>query len=540
MSRYNRGDLFTDKVISLYGYTKDVLDDILQNRGMYDESPESFPTEVELLRIYDLYMEINGSDKEISDGVLASCFWYIYHNFNHEIPAFTEQDEKGVERLRLNLVADYLIKNYCIVSVNNIAYIYINDKYYEDSHRLARDVVKILKENGYSDQRKIEPIVRDIIFRIKKETMKFKEFPFNKKSQYLIPVSNGVVVRKNLNLLLPKSPVWGFTYALPIVFNKESPTEPVLKFIEDIVDGEDRKLLIQVPAQALMQNANYQLSYLCTGDGANGKSTYIKMLKELVGMNSTTSVSLQELIENRFATANLQGKLLNLYADLPKTSLKDTGKFKILTGGDQITAEKKFADSFLFENKAVFVFSANELPSVDDGTFAFWRRWAVIEFPHKFKVSNKFIENLITPENLSGFLNLVIKDMERIEEEGLIRSSKVEEIMELWKMRSNSSYAFIKTRLQKSSKDSIPKNLLWAEYNKYCVDNDFTEMSKIRFKQQLEKEFVIAEGYEVKGRERELVIKGISFIDLNAPKKKIENNTVKTEIDKFEDNITSI
>jgi len=57
MSRYNRGDLFTDKVINLYGYTKDVLDDILQNRKMYDESPESFPTEIELLRIYDLYKE---------------------------------------------------------------------------------------------------------------------------------------------------------------------------------------------------------------------------------------------------------------------------------------------------------------------------------------------------------------------------------------------------------------------------------------------------------------------------------------------------
>ena len=535
MSKYNRGDLFTDKIINLYGYTKDVLDDVLQNRDMYKESPENFPTEIELLRIYDLYGIINESDKEISDGVLASCYWYIYHNFNHEIPVFTEQDEKGNDRLRLNLIADYLIKNYCIVSVNNIAYIYINDKYYEDKHRIGRDVVKILKENGYSDQRKIEPIVRDILFRIKKETMKFKEFPFNKKSQYLIPVENGVVVRKNLNLLLPKSPVWGFTYALPVKFNKDAPTSPVLKFIDEIVDGEDRKLLIQVPAQALMQNSNYQLAYLCTGDGANGKSTYIQLIKELVGKNSTTSVSLQELIENRFAKANLQGKLFNLYADLPKTSLKDTGTFKILTGGDQLTAEKKFGEAFLFENKAVFVFSANELPSVDDGTFAFWRRWAVIEFPHKFKVSNKFIEELITPENLSGFLNLVIKDMERIEEEGLTRSSKVEEIMEIWKMRSNSAYAFIRTRLKKSGNEWIPKNILWSEYNKYCIDNDFTELSKIKFRQQLEKEFAITETWVVKDRERETVIKGIAFIDPNAPKRKIENHTVKTEINKFKE-----
>jgi len=540
VSKYDQGDLFTGKMVKMYGYTKDTLDEILLSRDMYTESPENFPTENELLKIYDLYTSITESgDEEVGNAVLATCYWYIYQNFTHEEPSFTEENEKGITQLRLNLLSDYLIKRYCIVSVNNICFLYINDKYYEDTHRIAKDVVKILKDSGYSDVRKIEPIVRDVIFRIKKETMKFKEFPFNKKSEYLIPVSNGVVVRKNLNILLPKSPVWGFTYALPVAYNKDAPTEPILKFVNDIVDGEDRKLLLQIPSQALMQNSNYQLSYLMTGDGANGKSTYIKLLGALVGKSNTTSVSLQELIENRFAAADLQGKLFNLYADLPKTSLKDTGKFKILTGGDQLSAEKKFADRFQFENKSVFVFSANELPQVDDGTYAFWRRWAVIEFPHKFKVSSHFVENLITQENLSGFLNLVIADMGRIEEEGLIRSTKVIEIMELWKMRSNSAYAFIKTRIRKSGTEYIPKNVLWNEYNKYCIDNDFTELSKIKFRQQLEKEFPVSETYIVKDREREVVLKGIAFIDLNAPKKKVEDATVKTEIDKFEDAIAS-
>ena len=537
MSKYNQGgDLFTGKMINLYGYCKDTLDEILTNQAMYEESPEAFPTETELLRIYNLHLIAQKEgEEELSNAILATCYWYIYQNFTHEVPQFTEQDERGNDRLRLNLIADYLIKQYTIISCNNIAYLYIDDRYYEDTHRLAKDVVKLLKDSGYSDVRKIEPIVRDILFRIKKETMKFKEFPFNKKSEYLIPVSNGVVVRKNQKILLPKSPVWGFTYALPITFDPDAPTEHIKKFIDDIVDEDDRKLLIQVPAQALMQNSNYQLSYLLTGDGANGKSTYIKLLGALVGKYSTTSVSLQELIENRFAAADLQGKLFNLYADLPKTSLRETGKFKILTGGDQLSAEKKFADRFQFENKAVFVFSANELPQVDDGTFAFWRRWAIIEFPHKFKVSSNFVENLITPKNLSGFLNLVIEDMNRIEEEGLIRSAKVMEIMELWKMRSNSAYAFIRTRIRKSATEFIPKNILWNEYNKYCIDNDFTEVSKIKFRQQLEKEYPITETYIVKDREREVVLKGIAFIDLNAPKKKAEDTTIKTTVKEFEE-----
>ena len=528
MSRYERGDLFTEKMVSIYGYTKDVIEDILENRAMYEESKESFINECEVLSMYDLAQSINGSDKEISEAILATCYWYIYHNFPQDPVNFTEEDEKGNVKLRMNLVADFLIKRYCIVSANYISYIYINDRYYEDKHRLAKDITDILKDNGYSDARKVEPIVRDILFRIKNGTMKFKEFPFNKKSEYLIPVANGVVERKNLRILLPKSPVWGFTYALPVKFDPDAPMKPIKDFIYSIVNEDDGKLLIQVPAQALMQNSNYQLSYLLTGDGSNGKSTYIRLLAKLVGEQSTTAVSLQELMENRFATANLQGKLFNLYADLSKKSLGDTGKFKVLTGGDQLTAEKKYADSFLFRNKAVFVFSANELPQVDDGTFAFWRRWAVIPFPHKFKPSVKFEEELLTPTNLSGFLNLIIEDMNRIEEMGIHRSAMVDEIMELWKTRSNSAYAFIRARIKKSANEYIQKNVLWNEYNKFCIESDYTEMSKIKFKQELEKDYAITETYIVKERSRELVFKGIAFIDINNPEKS-ESKKVETK-----------
>jgi len=226
----------------------------------------------------------------------------------------------------------------------------------------------------------------------------------------------------------------------------------------------------------------------------------------------------------------LQGKLFNLYADLSKKSLGDTGKFKVLTGGDQLTAEKKYADSFLFRNKAVFVFSANELPQVDDGTFAFWRRWAVIPFPNKFEPSVKFEEKLLVPENLSGFLNLIIEDMNRVEEMGIYRSSKVDEIMELWKTRSNSAYAFIRSRIRKVANDWIPKNILWNEYNRFCTDNDFTEVSKIKFRQQLEKDYAITETYIVKDRAREVVFKGIAFVDLNDPKKVERPETKETTL----------
>jgi putative DNA primase/helicase len=412
-----------------------------------------------------------------------------------------------------------------IIYWKKMRFVFDNGLFVIDDNRVETEIENVLRNDGYSDKKHIAHIVTEEIKKLSwRCNINSENLPFNIHDGKLIPCKNGVVIRSNMDFV-PNSPSFGFMYQLQAMYNPSDSPEPIEKFINDIVDGDDRKLLVQVPAQALMQNANYQLSYCLIGDGSNGKSTYIQLIKELVGKGSTTSVSLQELLENRFASANLQGKLFNLYADLPKTSLKDTGKFKILTGGDQISAERKFCDSFLLENKAVFVFSANELPTVDDGTFAFWRRWAIIEFPYKFKVSNRFIEELITPENLSGFLNIVIEAMNRIENEGILRSSKAEEIMEIWKMRSNSAYAFIKTRLKKSAAEWIPKNVLWSEYNKYCIDNDLTEMSKIKFRQQLEKEFLISETYVQKDREREIVVKGIAFKDLNALKQTIVHTT---------------
>jgi phage/plasmid-associated DNA primase len=57
---------------------------------------------------------------------------------------------------------------------------------------------------------------------------------------------------------------------------------------------------------------------------------------------------LQDLDSNRFAVADLHGKLANLFADLKSTKLTETGHFKIIASGDPISGEKKFKDAFGF------------------------------------------------------------------------------------------------------------------------------------------------------------------------------------------------
>jgi len=533
-----KGELFTTKMLELYGKYEDTLTTIINNREQYLNADDTaYEPYVKVINTHDMYKTIIESDIEIGEALHATCLWYIFKYISGDDDDPTmfideqEPDEHGRQKapkLNYNKLAMHLIRKYCIVSANDCIYCYIDDKYYETQDRLSKDLVKILMQIGYSDHTKVKEIINDIIYRVKQTTQKFKDFPFNKKAQFLIPVRNGVVVRRDINELLPQSPVWGFTFSLPTIYDKNADTKPIKDFLSSLVyDPENYELLIQIPAHALLQSENYQQAYCMTGGGANGKSTYISLTTKLIGDSNITAVSLQEIVENRFSSAELLGKIANFYPDLATTSLRTTGKFKALTGGDSITVEKKFAQPFKFKNKAVFAFSANSLPPINDESYAFFRRWAIIEFPFTFKVDPTLLDKLSTPENLSGYLNLVIDKMDRIEKFGLDRSTKVETAMVAWKKRSNSAYAYVNDMLEKSATDYIKYDTLFNLYLNYCETEDFTAVGKPKFTMELEKIGAVL-GHTTEAQARVKIVRGIKIKKKVMPEMRTEDQIEPT------------
>lgn len=65
----------------------------------------------------------------------------------------------------------------------------------------------------------------------------------------------------------------------------------------------------------------------------------------------------------------------------------------MLTSGDRISAERKGQDPFNFTPFAKLVFSANEIPELEDKTYSIWRRLILLEFSNVFE-ENKNV-NLI-------------------------------------------------------------------------------------------------------------------------------------------------
>jgi len=82
------------------------------------------------------------------------------------------------------------------------------------------------------------------------------------------------------------------------------------------------------------------------GDGSNGKSKCVELMKRFLGIQNCASLSLQRMeAHQNFDLCELHTKLANLSADLSYSSLKDTGNFKSLTCEDPVSAPRKFKNN---------------------------------------------------------------------------------------------------------------------------------------------------------------------------------------------------
>lgn len=163
---------------------------------------------------------------------------------------------------------------------------------------------------------------------------------------------------------------------------------------------------------------------LLVGSGANGKGTFLAVVRALLGRENTTSIELQTLANERDAVADFYGSLANIDDDLsPRKLGQGVGMFKKLVGGDRVRARHLYEDGFEFDATGKHLYAANEVPDVDvpDDDEAFWRRWLLVEFPNHYAPSDRdhnLRDQLTKDDVLSGVLNWAIEGWRRLLEQG--------------------------------------------------------------------------------------------------------------------------
>jgi len=445
----------------------------------------------------------------VADSFVSKAAWIAmqYEFFRLDKTNFSLEkyylNDEGTKINYLRLAED-LAKSYCVVTTrDNTIWIWDGKKFVEGEIKLVKVLQDIFGEKA-SEHR-----VHEVMFHLKART-KIDYFPFNRNGKY-IPVKNGVL-DVNTGELYPHSPLFGFTYCINARYDPNADTSFIEKFFDE-VGGENKNLLFEIFGYCLIPGNKYQKAFMFVGDGANGKSTVLSLLKEFLGSDNVSSIALQDFDGNRFAASQLVGKLANICADIPKNPLRYSGKFKMLTGGDTITVERKFRDPVQLVNQAKLIFSANELPEINDQTYAFWRRWILIEFTNKFEGSKKdpeILNKLTTEENLSALLLKALEGLNRLElREQFSVTKSAEKIMEEWMKRANTVYAFVSDMIEQDPSAWVSKEELYNAYRDYCEENDVSPLANNKFAQELKKFIKVRSAQKKVGGTRVRVWEGI-------------------------------
>ena len=288
--------------------------------------------------------------------------------------------------------------------------------------------------------------------------------------------------------------------------------------------GDKWVLLFEIIGYTLYPGIKFKKSFMLLGGTDTGKSTFLNLIKDLLGRLNYSAVSIRELFDpnNRFVTSNLLRKLANLASETKEYSIDDIDRFKRLTGGDPITADMKFKKPVTFTPYAKLIVASNKLPNVyDRNDKAFWRRWLIIEFPHKFPNDDEWYRKTFTEQEMEGILTVSIMAITRVFLQKRFDFEQTpEELMGLWLSNIDTVYRFVKTYVEKGILILDPKNGdLWIKrsdlynmYKDYCLDIGESGVGRKAFARALREYFGITTDKKNNGSVRAFV--GIAVNEL--------------------------
>lgn len=192
-----------------------------------------------------------------------------------------------------------------------------------------------------------------------------------------------------------------FTGKVPLKYNtaiKETDSEYILPTLRNSVSPESLRLLQQISGCILFGHSLQIITWL-KGEGGDGKSLFINTLSELLENNTETG-KVDELTGNRFAVQRLYMKKVFFVQETDNKEKVKESTLKQISGGDRLTADRKFVDPIIFTNRAIPVFAANNPPVLGDTSRGMYRRLVYIEFSEiqGKKDPNYFKKNILGNE----------------------------------------------------------------------------------------------------------------------------------------------
>lgn len=203
-----------------------------------------------------------------------------------------------------------------------------------------------------------------------------------------------------------------------------------LSFLREAMGGNDEMIafLQRMAGYCLSGSIKEHAIFFAFGGGGNGKGTFINALTNIMG-DYVKVAALDMLMKSnqkshKTEIAMLAGARMVTAQEVSEGATWDDAKIKSLTGGDKITANFMYTDSFTFMPEFKIVVSANNQPNIQTVDDAIKRRLNMMPFPHKPTVVDSDLPQKLEAE-YPGILAWAIAGCLEWQSIGLVRPAVV-------------------------------------------------------------------------------------------------------------------
>jgi P4 family phage/plasmid primase-like protien len=473
-----------------------------------------------------------------SDDAIQSCAKRAYKDQQLRSFAIAASKAEAAERQKPGAWLDNQRKDNKHLDVTDML---INEILKRDHYRTVTDTKEIFWHNkaafrdGGEDQINvmIEELAgpevnstdrREVIERIRIKTLiNRREFD---KDLYLVNAKNCIIDLRT-GKCMPHNPKKHlFLTQLPVNYDPKKFKNPrkVLDFLYNVMHPSDVSLVIEFLGYCLIKDCRFQKALMIAGPPNSGKSKFLGLVMALFGKQNISTKTMHQLNENRFATAALFGKLVNVFADISDRRLKDIEMFKVVVAGDTIDAENKFKNAFSFTPFAKLIFSANlpPLPPSDrEDDDAFYKRWLVVSFNlrkkcffcgERIEMDDDILHKLTTEEELSGLLFLAVKAAQRlISKHRFTRSQDIDAAREQYQKKADPVKAWGAARCIFYEEYETDKEHIYNDYLDYCLRKGLPTISIIQLARELSSIHHVRDERVGPRKDRKHVWKGVAL-----------------------------
>jgi putative DNA primase/helicase len=274
----------------------------------------------------------------------------------------------------------------------------------------------------------------------------------------------------------------------------------IIEFLSTVFPTETAdhvRFVMEWIGYCMLPMARFKKALMLLGPSDTGKSTLLALIGQFLGLHSVSHLTLQQIAENRFATAELYGRLANIAADLDARSLQATGMFKTITGGeDRVSAERKFGEHFSFKPLARLMFSANEAPGTVDQSDAYYSRWLMLPMTKKTPKTEQrigLIDELTKPEEMSGLLWLALGGLKGLLDRGyFLETESMRHALSEYRRRTDTVVAFVDESCESCVLDPDAREKatgIYEGYKEWCSRSGRKSLGKENFIQRVQETF---------------------------------------------------